>query len=185
MQLISKSIKSMNSLFKFLPTKDNIYNFLFNLILLAFTLLVGGYYINYQLLRINQRNVESQNLIETRNEFIKEFTELGQKRIYLAEQYSSNVKNNESNTVLDRSWLDYMNAVEDWNGHNLLNPLFLKYYFGTEYRDEFYNIILQKNLKLHTDLLTLRDGGKNVNVDKSIEDAKHELFVFSEKLIGF
>jgi len=39
---------------KFLPTKDNIYSFLFNLILLVLTLLIGSYYINYQLLKINQ-----------------------------------------------------------------------------------------------------------------------------------
>jgi len=169
---------------KFLPTKDNIYSFIFNLILLGLTLIIGGYYINYQLVKINQQNASQQNLIEKRNEFIKEFTVSGQKRIYLAEQYSQNLRNHESEQVLNRSWENYMNAVEDWNSRNLLNPLFISYYFGNENRNEFYNVLAINISELHKDLLSLRDG-KNVNIDSSIEDAKHELFIFSEKLLSY
>ena len=124
---------------KYLPTKNNFYNFLFNFILLSLTLIVGNYYINFELQGINQQKIEQQNLIEKRNDFIKEFTELGQRRIYLAENYFWNVRNKENKEILSRSWENYMGAVSEWNNKNLLNPIFIKYYFGESSQNEFYN----------------------------------------------
>ena len=168
---------------KYLPSKNTIYQFLFNILLLFTTLLIGNYYISAKLFDINQAKLERKNFIEKQNEFVRGFTVLGQARIYLAENYFYNYINKENDDVLKRSWQQYMGAVQEWNKENLLNPIFIKYYFGEKMQDEFYNDLLPKMVILHKALLKIRDGDKVDNMEGIIEDAKHELFVFSEKLI--
>lgn len=168
---------------KFLPSKNNIYNFLFNLILLTITLVFGNFYINHKLLIIDQNKLEQKNLIEKKNEFIKNFTKLGQSKIYLSENYYYNKINSEEEHVLSRSWENYMNSIAMWNSENLLNPIFIKYYFGEKMQDRFYNNLLPKFTILHMNLLNIRDGKEVDNMEDIIEDAKHELFIFSEDLM--
>ena len=169
---------------KLLPTKDFVYSFVSGLILLGLTLIIGSYWIPYNLARFDHENSLRQNLIENRNQFIKEFTQTGQKRIFLAERFVQNLKNHESKQVIENSWDDYMGAVVDWNSRNLLNPIFISYYFDSNLQKEYYDTLLKKNLDLHNNLLIIR-AGKNINIDSSVEEAKHELFIFSEKLISY
>ena len=169
---------------KYLPAKSVIWNFIFNLTLLIVTLLVGNYYISTRIFDINQEKLEKQNFIEKQNEFINNFTKIGQSRIYLAERFYYDSINNEDTDTIQKSWNDYMKATIGWNKNNLLNPIFIKYYFGDNMQEEFYNNLLPKMVNMHNKLLEFRKGNKTNNIKNSIEKTKHELFIFSGKLIS-
>ncbi|MCK4918925.1 MAG: hypothetical protein KAS01_00910 [Candidatus Pacebacteria bacterium] len=175
----------VNKLFNKLrkPSSDVIYTFIFNFSLLVITLWIGSYYIGSKLLEIDQKKTEQQNSIETKNEFIKKFTKLIQSRIYLSENYYLNIEVGESEDVLNRSWENYMDSVRFWNEENLLNPIFIKYYFGDEMQNEFYNEVQPKLVSLHNALLKMRNGEKIENIKEIVEETKHEAFVYSEKLM--
>lgn len=168
------------------PSKNSVYSFIFNFILLVITLSLGYYYIPHELQKFNQENVYQQDFIKSKNEFIRRFTILGQSRIYQAERYYKNIKENESKDVINKSWNDYMITVIDWNKENLLNPIFLNYYFNNKVKDEYNNDLILKLVKLHEALLKIRDGEniENEEIEKLIENAKHELYVFCEQLIN-
>lgn len=168
----------------FIPSKDILYTFVFNLLLLVVTLLIGYYYIPAVLQRNDNERIKEQNYLEKKNEFLKDFTELGQSRIYLAERYFKNVKATETPEIIKKSWDDYMTAVIAWNKKNLLNPIFLSYYFNNEAKDEYYNNLIKNFVTLHEALLELRDGKSvdDIKGEELIEAAKNELFSFSEKL---
>ena len=99
-----KNVKFNRVLNKLKPSRDVFYTFVFNLILLVFTLWIGGYYINAKLLEIDQKKTEQQNMIKERSEFVKNFTKLIQSRIYLSENYYQNVRAKEKEAILNRSW---------------------------------------------------------------------------------
>lgn len=165
------------------PSRDVFYTFVFNFILLGLTLWIGGYYINTKLLEIDQKKTEQQNTIKEKSEFVKNFTKLIQSRIYLSENYYQNVRAKEKEATLNRSWENYMNAVKLWSEENLLNPIFIKYYFGDEMQHEFYNEVQPKLFNLHCALLEIRNGKEIKNIEEIAEEAKHEAFIFSEKLM--
>jgi hypothetical protein len=169
--------------YKFIPSKEIIYQFISNLILLILTLFIGNYYISYKLQKIEGVVIEQKKQIENKIEFVKNFTKLGQSRIYQAENYIENKKNSETEEVLIRSWENYMDAVKLWNEENLRNPIFIKLYFGLEMQKEYYNDLLPEFISLHKSLLELRTGKKIDNIDDILEGSKHKLFVFSEKMI--
>ncbi len=168
---------------KYLPTKENVYHFISNFTLLIITLSVGHYYINNRLQKINRSEIIQQELINQQTNFIKNFVKLGQSKIYQAENYYNNNLAKENQTVLIRSWENYMYTVKLWNKENLLNPIYIKLYFGNEMQNEFYNNLLPKLIILHESLLKIRDEEKVDNMEQIIENAKHELFIFSEKMI--
>ncbi len=166
------------------PSKDVFYTFVFNFILLAFTLWLGYLLIPGILQEASFRRIKDQNKLEKRNEFLKEFTSLGQSRIYLAERYYKNITANESEEVLNKSWSEYMESVIAWNNTNLLNPIFITHYFNNTAKDDYYNKLVKKFVDLHEGLLKLRDGesAEKINGEELIEFAKNELFSFSERM---
>lgn len=165
------------------PSHDVVYTSVFNLFILIITLWIGNYFIGSKLLEIDQKKTEQQNSIETKNEFVKKFTKLIQSRIYLSENYYQNIETRENEDVLNRSWENYMDSVRLWNEENLLNPIFIKYYFGDEMQNEFYSEVQPKLVNLHNSLLEIRDGKKVENIKEIVEKAKHEAFIYSEKLM--
>lgn len=167
-----------------LPKKETFYTFLFNLVLLIITLVFGYLKIPEILQKSNFERLKEQNFIEKRNEFLKEFTYLGQSRIYLAERYYKNLEAVERDDVLKDSWDKYMNSVVLWNNTNLLNPIFIAYYFNNDAKDDYYNELQIKLVNLHEGLLELRDGKNIEEIDgeELIEEAKNELFSFSERM---
>lgn len=168
----------------YLPNKNNTHNFIFNLLLLMVTLLLGNFYIGNKLAMLNQEKVEQQNLINKREEFIKNFAEIGQRRIYLAEVYYKNFKAKENTIITDESWYNYMESVRDWNYKNLLNPIFIGYYFGQENKEYFYQDLQIKFVRLHESLIKLRDGEGDLYLDQEIEGAKHTLYIFTENIMA-
>ena len=166
------------------PPRESFHNFIFNSILLIFTLWLGYLIIPSVLQKSNFERLEEQNYIEKRNEFLKEFTYLGQSRIYLAERYFKNIKAGENEEILKNSWDQYMESVVAWNNTNLLNPIFIAYYFNNDAKDDYYNKLQIKFVELHEGLLELRDGKKinEIKGDDLIEAAKNELFAFSERM---
>ena len=165
------------------PSYDIIYTFIFNLALLLMTLFVGNYFIGAKLLEIDQKKTEQQITMVEKREFIKNFTKVIHSRIYLSENYYQNVKSKENEDILNRSWENYMNSVQLWNKENLSNPIFIKYYFGDEMQDKFYNEVQPKLVCLHNSLLEIRDGKKVENIKEIVEEAKNEAFIYSEKLM--
>lgn len=177
-EFFKKNIKPL------LPSKDIFYTFVFNLVLLGLTLGLGYMYIP-KLLQDNSFNrIEAQNRIEKRNEFLKDFTYLGQSRIYLAERYYKNKKACEDSSLLQVSWDDYMAGVKSWNNTNLLNPIFITHYFNNTAKDDYYNKLVKKFVDLHEYLLIIRDGEvvDEIKGEELIEIVKNELFSFSERM---
>jgi len=168
----------------YLPNKNNIYNFIFALIILTTTFFIGNWYIPKKLNEINHEKIKNQNLSEKREDFIKNFTKLGQNRIYLAEVYYRNKKESEKIDILDRAWENYYNSVMLWNEENLLFPLFIKDYFSNDLQKEFYDVLQKRLVSLHEEIIKLRDNKEAKNIDELIESAKNEMFIFSEKLIS-
>ncbi len=76
-----------------------------------------------------------------------------------------------------------MTSVSQWNETNLLNPLFLKEYFGEKYQKQYYDDLLPKMVALHEKMLDMRNKKDSSRADEIIESAKHELFIFSENLL--
>lgn len=72
-----------------------------------------------------------------------------------------------------------MNAVKLWSKENLLNPIFIKYYFGNEMQHEFYNKVQLKLINFHYALLKIKDGKEVENIEEITEEAKHEVFISS------
>lgn len=163
-----KNMKKIISAIK--PSKDTTYNILG----IIFLVLVGSYLL--------PQNI-SKN--EARSAFISNFSRMCETRVYLAERYYMNIRDKEKQDVVDVSWKDYMNSVIEWNSENLTTPLFIEYYFGKSVRSIFTEELLPKMLVLHNDLLEIRNQGKtNEDIQKDIENVKHFIFIFNEKLLG-
>lgn len=178
-------MSNLNKILKYLtPSRGELQRFVTSLILLGITLIAGYFYIPSRLAEISTNNLEQKDILEKKNNFLKHFIILGQSRIYLAENYYLNIKSYETQATLARSWDEYMQSVVAWNKENLLNPIFIGYYFGEEEKDRFNNELLPKMVNLHSKLLKIKKGEIVGNMPETIESAKHELFIFSEKLIS-
>lgn len=168
---------------KNLPTKENLYNFFSSLILLSITLFIGNYYVESKQQEIQQRYTNLSTLTKNRYNFINAFTVVGQRRVYFSEKYYLNFVAGETRSTLDQTWREYMTSVSQWNETNLLNPLFLKEYFGEKYQKQYYDDLLPKMVALHEKMLDMRNKKDSSRADEIIESAKHELFIFSENLL--
>lgn len=166
-----------------LPEKETVYKFIFGIITVLITAFVGYFFIESQTTRINQNWIEQREWVQERNKFIENFTVLGQRRIYLSENYYINKTTYESPEVLNESWKNYLNSIIAWNEKNLLNPIFIEYYFGKEAKNRFNEQLLPKMVNLHASILRLRNGENVSNMENIIEEAKNELFLFSEEMM--
>lgn len=167
---------------KLLIDKGAFQAFVFNLILLLITLFLGNYYLTNKINILNNKQIERQNIVTSKKEYIHNFTTLGQSRIYFAESYIKSYESKENLDTLDVSWTKYIQSVNDWNKENLSNSIFIKYYFGSDSKNEF-DDLLKKFANLHEDLLRMKDGKIISNIDEELETAKHSLYILSESLI--
>lgn len=174
-------IKSL--LVKILPSKKQSYDFLLKLVLIFVTAWAAFYVVESKSADINRRWSEQAELSAQKTKFVEDFTLLGQSRVYLAEVFVLNVQTNESRGVLDRSWQNYIDSVSKWNKHNVLNPIFIEEYYGTELKDRYHNNLLPKFSALHDRVLDARAGNVSSDFPQVLESAKNEFFVFSETLM--
>lgn len=171
------------NLHKLKPSKDNVYQFIFNALLIIITILAGFHFVDSRIATINQNWSERREWVEKKNDFVETFALVGQSRIYLGENYYFNSISGESISKLDSSWEAYMVSVADWNKRNLLNPIFIEYYFDQELKNRYNDSLVPKMRNLHLALLDIREGKSVPEIENTIEEAKHELFIFSEKLM--
>ncbi|MEA2088906.1 MAG: hypothetical protein U9O55_03655 [Patescibacteria group bacterium] len=168
---------------KIRPSKNNIYSFLFNALLLSATLWFGHYYIKVKLIKIDQEKIEYQNLVDEKKEFIKNFARLAENKIYSAENFYKNKIGGVDNKILDRSWENYMQATYEWSGEHVLNSVFIGYYFSNELKDEYNNILVPRFEILHSNLVKTKEGECVADMENIIENAKNELYIVTERLL--
>lgn len=164
---------------KYGPSKEQIWNLLLVLIgSVTLYLLVES-----QATEIQRKWAEQRELANQKSEFVEDFATLGSTRIYLAEVYYLNKSTGEDQQIIEDSWDNYMTSVIEWNKRNITNQIFINEFSGVEMKDRFHNDLLRKLVRLHEALLAIREGGTVENIDEILEDAKHEMFVFSENLM--
>jgi len=169
----------------YLPSKDNVYNFIFSFILLSITLVLGYFYLPKKLQEYNNQRFEQQNYMEKKNEFIQKLTILGQTRIYNAERFYKNSKENIGKNDLEKSWNDYMQSVVNWNKENISNSIFIGYYFDNSFKDKYNNDLVVRLSRLHETLVDLKNSKGIKDIDKLLENAKNGMYVFNEELLNY
>jgi hypothetical protein len=153
------------------------------ILLIFITAWIGYYLVDLKSADINRQWSEQRELVEQRTKFVQQFTLLGQSRLYYAEVYVLNVESDETKEVLDRSWQNYIEAVSNWNQHNVLNPIFLEEYYGKDLKNKYHDDLLINFSNLHYKVLQAREGKDVEDFPEVLEKAKNSFFVFSEILM--
>lgn len=163
---------------KYLPDKKQLWNFIF---VLAGAFLIS-FFIDAKAVEVSQTWAEQREAERQKSEFVENLSVLGFSRIYHAEVFYSNKISNEKDDVIDDSFQLYMDSVKTWNKYNIMNSIFLEKYYGKEIKDEYSTVLLLKLVDLHESVLSIRKGRQVSNFKDILEEAKHRMFIFNEKL---
>ncbi|OGC51261.1 hypothetical protein A2982_04155 [candidate division WWE3 bacterium RIFCSPLOWO2_01_FULL_39_13] len=176
-KFIKKIIKRKNLVFIWLFVNSPLF-------LLSLTLVIGNFYLPKLLTKSQLRFQDELRINEAKHEYSISLLNKSWKRLFMAKNFYWNSRLTDFDEGKDQLWDEYYDSVKDWNVSLVGNFFTIEKYYDKNTRDYFEEEVSINFIKLHDELLKIRNGelSKSADIDKLLELLDNRMYILAEKL---